>query len=508
MSNLFEPDAPAVTVAKQPEDKLRIYQRDVINRGRQQIARGRRRGIIQAETGAGKTYMEAEMARLCVEKGMRCLILADRRKLIKQIGKTLDVFGLEYGVIMQGDTRATFRDIVLASRDTLSSWVERKLDMPAAFNLVQIDEAHKSLGDVYQDILRLWPNAVTIGFTATPARSDGKAMSSYYQWLECAVPASQLVAEGWLIKPEVYVPLELAKQRRKKQRIKGLAGNPVEHWQQHADGLPTIAFASNVSESMALRDKFLGAGIIAEHIDAQTPDDDSPRGRDAVYKRLASGETKIVCSVGLCIEGLDVPEVSCAILWAKFGSIVQLRQACGRIMRPAPWINKTRAVVLDHAGACGEHGLPGEDVEWSLDQQSTIKQRRKQALDDGRCKEPAICRQCGCMFQAPKCPSCGWVPIREKRSSPVQDALEARDEILSRYDGKDAVPAVKENYQRVWNRCIGIAIGKQRTAGMAASMFSKQFGMPPWEARVKPMPIDWKLPAREAFPDFGRCKAS
>jgi len=124
--------------------ELRPYQLDVVNRARRRM-QGGRRGIIQGETGSGKSICGAELCRLAVAKGKRAMVLADQRRLIKQFGSTLQGFGLNYGVIMAGETGATREPIVLASRDTFASWVANERDFTSP-DLILVDECHMSMG--------------------------------------------------------------------------------------------------------------------------------------------------------------------------------------------------------------------------------------------------------------------------------------------------------------------------------------------------------------------------
>ena len=361
----------------------------------------------------------------------------------------------------------------------------------------------------YIGILERYPKAYVIGLTATPARNDGKSLGEFYHWLECAVPPSKLIEGGWLIKPEVYVPMELAKKRKKGDKVKGLAGDPVQHWLGHANGLPTIAFSSDVNESEALRDRFLNAkphSISAEHIDASVsdvPDSNGVSERDRFYQRLASGKTKVLCSVGLLIEGVDIPEASCVILWAKFGSVVAYFQACGRIMRPCPWIGKFRCIVLDHSGASAVHGCPGMDVEWSLDMGSTVADRKKKAEKEGKVKPTVICPKCGSVYEwSPTCPSCGASTPKMSRLKTGGQADEAnRDEILTRFDLEQHEAQNQEKAQRYWYQCIATAKKRGGTAGMAAAMFKTKFGKWPGDLNVRPVVIgsEWRKPAIDVF---------
>lgn len=490
---------------------LRPYQQDVLDRARGRMRTAGRRGIIQAETGAGKTVMGAELCRLVVAKGHRALVLADRRRLVKQFGGTLAAFGLRHGIIMAGESGATREPVVVGCRDSFASWLANGRDV-ADPDLILIDEAHKSLTATYQAILDRYPRAFVIGLTATPARADGKSMGDFFHWLECTVPASRLIADGWLVKPEVFAPMELVEKRRKGVPVKGLCGDPVTHWLAHANGLPTVGFASSRTEAEALRDRFTAAGIPAAAIDASADDDADWSGkseRDRVYDRLAAGEIKVLCSVGLLVEGVDIPEVSAAIIWSKFGSVVKWRQACGRTMRPCPRIGKTRAVILDHAGAAGEHGLPGDDVEWSLDLGSTVDQRRQRAIDDGKQAAPVICRSCGLAYSGlPVCPNCGKAAPRAERKRTMAEQYEAaKDAILERFDGDQARDYLREKAQRTWRSAICAAIKQNGKASMASVIFRNACKMWPEEAGVNPPPASASqkhLPAAEVWPQFVR----
>ncbi len=91
-----------------------------------------------------------------------------------------------------------------------------------------------------------------------------------------------------------------------------------------------------------------------------------------------------------------------------------MMQAIGRIMRPAT--GKDRAVVLDHAGAAGVHGLPGEDVEWSLDLASSVHDRRNKAIEEGKKEATVYCKGCGVAYTGlPACPACGKATPRAER---------------------------------------------------------------------------------------------
>ncbi len=494
---------------------LRPYQIDLTDRTRTQIrpvkfgGKGRRRVILQAGTGAGKGTMGASITEKAYAKGSRVLLIADRRKLVHQFARDLKKFGVPHGVVMNGNSGHTSAQVVIASRDTLMAWIKNGRDI-GQFDLIIIDEAHTSLSNGYQWLLAKFPQAVVLGMTATPARGDGRRLDEYWEAIECAVPTSQLIAEGWLMAPEVYHPEELAAKRAAGEKIVGMAGNPVTQWLTYAKNLPTVAFCQTREEARELLARFDAAGIATEYVDAEADDDE----RDAILARLKSGRTKVVCCVDLWITGVDLPELACMIAWRPFLSDVQWYQACGRIMRPVlnpetglpDQTAKPRCVILDHVGAAyGRH--PAEDVAWSLDAGSTVAERREKANED-KTKE-VNCPACKAMVRAAKaCPNCGnpMVAVKQKKAAgaesegyeatdemltlmtPAQEKAQAKAEKAKKKELAEAEKVAKKKaaFERkvvnTWNRVVAEAVQGNYQAGYIIQKFKAKMGadQPPW----------------------------
>ena len=84
---------------------LRDYQAQAISALRQNIARGKRRLILCATTGAGKTICAAHMMRKADAKGSYALFVVDRVALINQTSAVFDEYGLPHGVIQGSNPR-------------------------------------------------------------------------------------------------------------------------------------------------------------------------------------------------------------------------------------------------------------------------------------------------------------------------------------------------------------------------------------------------------------------
>ena len=166
------------------------------------------------------------------------------------------------------------------------------------------------------------------------------------------------------------------------------------HLTFNPDRRPAVLFPPGVPESRWFRDEFIKRGVPAEHIDAETRDED----RRDMFQRFASGETRVLCSYGVLAEGWDLPVAAHCMLCRPVAATTVYLQLVGRILRAAP--GKSRATLVDHVGAWHRPGLgsPNQDREWKLeDTNKTIakaeKQFREQRGPDEE-REPARCPQC------------------------------------------------------------------------------------------------------------------
>ncbi len=313
---------------------------------------------------SGKTTIAGEMIRSAAARDKRILFLAHRKELISQCSRRLADMGVDHGIIRANDSRRRpWLRVHVCSVPTLI----RRNPLPPA-DLIFIDEAHRARGASYEQILKQYPQAVCIGLTATPARSDGRGMGRLFSSMVECPSLGELTEMGHLVPTRVFAPArpdltgvhttagdykkdELARAVDKPK----LVGDVVSHWMKYARERLTVVFAVSIAHSRHLRDEFLQARIAAEHLDGETPE----RERDAILERLSSGRTQVLCNVGVLTEGWDCPATSCAILARPTQSVGLYLQMAGRILRPHP--GKLDALILDHAGCTLQHGFIDEE---------------------------------------------------------------------------------------------------------------------------------------------------
>lgn len=394
--------------------QLRDYQNHGLDQLRALLLKGKKRLLLVAPTGSGKTVIASEMIRSANERGTPTLFLAHRKELVDQPSKKLDELGIDHGIVMASHWRnKPWLPVQVASVQTLVRRLENK---PRA-GLIIIDEAHHARAATYEQIIRAYPGVPVIGLTATPWRMDGKGLGDLFEDSCLVTTPSKLVSDGWLVPVSGFAfdSPDLRSVARTGGDYNGdelgavmggtkLVGNIVEQWLAHGrspSGRPlrTVVFAVHVEHSKQIVEQFRAAGVAAEHLDDQT----STHEREAVFARLHAGQTTVLSNVGICTEGWDEPLLGCVILARPTLSVGLAIQMIGRGRRPAP--GKDKMLLHDHAGVVMQHGLPDDDRDWSLTADVRIGKKQQ-----GQ-KTAAVraCRKCFALY-APTleaCPLCG-----------------------------------------------------------------------------------------------------
>lgn len=473
---------------------LRSYQSDVIDRLRASVNAGKRAPLLVAPTGSGKTVMAAAIIQGAVGYKQSVLFLAHRRELVHQAHQKLFEAGVDAGVILAGHPPRPGAAVQVASVATLWRRAVRgsAMSMPPA-NLILIDEAHHARSTTYRRIVAAYPNAIVIGLTATPCRADGRGLGMVFDDLVEAPSVSELVAGGFLVPTKVYAPdrPDLAgvktsrgdyveKQLAETMDQPKLVGSIAEHWLRLAPDRKTVLFATGVAHSLHCRDELRRGGAMAEHIDGGTPVEE----REAILAAFSKGSVDVICNAMVLTEGWDCPDASALIMARPTKSISLYRQMLGRVMRPAP--GKLDALILDHAGAVFEHGLPEEPIAWTLDPDSRAERPMQTARASGTAPALNDCPECHSVRRAGSaCPACGWRPRRRA------EAFEVEDGQLGRVDRKRRVKAGDLSVQERgrWHRMLAY-IGQQKDykSGWAAHKYREKFKEWPKSRRVVPEP--------------------
>lgn len=350
----------------------RPYQVDTVNKLAESY-NTTRSILLVSPTGSGKTVIASMIIERAIQSNKKIIFIAHRKEIIDQTSKKLDYIGITHGVMMGNDKRYNPNaNVQIASIQTLI-----KRNLPDA-DLIIVDECHRATSESYKKIINSekYANALVLGMTATPYRTDGHGFDQIFNDMVVVASVRKLVNDGYLLAPTIYTPFrpDLSKIRitagdynetdltylmSKSHLINGI----VNHWIKNANNKRTIVFACSRQHSKHIVEAFRKANITAEHLDYETPVNE----RDRILQGLANGTIRVVSNVNILTEGWDLPQLECAIIARPTISESLYMQMVGRVMRVIE--NKTHAMVFDHAGCFFMHNSPIADRTFSLKSQ-------------------------------------------------------------------------------------------------------------------------------------------
>ena len=438
--------------------KLRDYQQNAIENIRNGILAGHKRQVLQLPTGAGKTAVAAEIARLAHENGKRVWFTVDNLELVDQALEAFQRVGLDCSVI-QGthDLTDYSKAIQIITNQTLvRRWNRFDANPHWLPDLIFHDEAHIQF-KVHHQIKGMLPDIPVIGLSATPF-SNGLGL--LYSNLIVGHTTKELIDEGHLCDFDAYAPFTPdmrgvttqagdynPKESVEKVNQRKIVGNVVTEWKKHAFGRKTIVFACNIAHSEAICKEFVEADINAIHLDGYTDKDE----RKDIVRRFKEGHIDVLCSVMVLSKGFDAPIASCAVLAAPTKSVMKYLQQVGRVLRTYP--GKEKALLLDHSGNIERLGFPTDDFPQFLDN-GDKEERAERKKAEKADKLPTPCEKCKALSVEFVCPVCGHVPVKPHNIEQVDGELKKIEkfppQVKNQWLGMLLGHARKKGYQDGW----------------------------------------------------------
>lgn len=385
---------------------LRDYQDGAISSLRRSLLAGKKRPVVMAPTGAGKTIIAASIIRMAREKGSKVIFCVPMLSLIDQTVKRFQEHGIwDIGVIQGFHEMTDWRQPVQVC--SIQTLMRRQL--PEA-DLVIVDECHvmfKFLGEWAN--YESWKNIPFVGLSATPWQ---KGMGKIWDDLIIATTTQQLIDLGHLSDFKVFAPahpdLSGVKTVAGDYDIKGLGeamdkgalvADIVTTWLEQAENRPTVCFAVNRVHAKNIQKQFEAAGIKTAYMDAYTKIDE----RNEIVRDFEAGNVKVICNVGVLTTGFD-SDVRCIVLARPTKSEILYVQMIGRGLRTAE--GKDHCLVLDHSDTTLRLGFVTDIHHTELDDGSKRSNRKEKTTP-----LPKECSKCS-FLKPPKtrqCPNCGFV---------------------------------------------------------------------------------------------------
>jgi superfamily II DNA or RNA helicase len=328
---------------------------------------GHHQNLLVAATGTGKTVMAAiDYARLRESLFRdRLLFVAHRSEILQQSRAVFRhaMRDMSFGEMWVGGRRPSQFDHVFASIQSLSASGIARIEGDH-FDVVIIDEFHHAAAATYEALLHRLSPVELLGLTATPERADGLDVLGHFGGRIAAELRVWDAIDQQYLAPFAYFGVHDGMDLRDVPWRRG-AGYDVgaltnlltaDHvWSNRVleqvrdkigdpGSMRALGFCVSVRHASFMAERFSAAGVPSLALSGASGEAEREQG----LRDLASGEIKVLFSVDLFNEGLDIPTVDTLLLLRPTDSPTLFLQQLGRGLRKAK--GKTVCTVLDFVG--------------------------------------------------------------------------------------------------------------------------------------------------------------
>jgi superfamily II DNA or RNA helicase/HKD family nuclease len=332
----------------------------------ERVVHGRRRNLVVAATGTGKTVIAAlDYVRQFASTGVapRLLFLAHRFELLDQARKTFRhaMQDPSFGEFLDGAHKPEKWDHVFASIQSAASTDLIGRLGPEYFRHIIVDECHHVPAASYQAVVPQLRPELLVGLTATPERSDGKSLLPDFDNHIAAELRLWHALDDQLLVPFEYYGVSDGVDLRKVRWTRtgydaGALGDLYTGHTARADlirhqlakrvadprKIRALAFCVSIEHAEFMAARFTAAGIPSRAVFGDSPD------REAAPGLLRERVVNVLFTCDLYNEGVDLPFVDTLLLLRPTQSATLFLQQLGRGLRHHT--GKSSCLVLDFIG--------------------------------------------------------------------------------------------------------------------------------------------------------------
>ena len=324
-------------------------------------AEGAKRALVQAATGVGKTYLAAFDSK----KYGRVLFVAHREEILKQAAESFKNVrnSDDYG-FFDGESKCTDKSVIFASIATLgrNEYLNDKYFAPDYFNYIVIDEFHHAVNDQYQRIVNYFNSLFLLGLTATPERLDGR---NIYEICDYNVPyeisLKEAINKGMLVPFHYYgifdetdySKLHIVRGRYDEKELNETYIGNVHRYELiykyycKYGSRQALGFCCSKEHAREMAKEFSSRGIPSVAVFSYASGEYTEK-RNVAIQKLKNGEIKVIFSVDMFNEGVDITSVDMVMFLRPTESPIVFLQQLGRGLRK--YRGKEFLTVLDFIG--------------------------------------------------------------------------------------------------------------------------------------------------------------
>ena len=324
-------------------------------------ADGAVKGLVQAATGIGKTYLAAFDSAAY----KRVLFVAHREEILKQAAAAFqnvrcsDDYGFFYGKQKDTDKSVIFASVATLGR---AEYLNEEYFRADYFDYIVIDEFHHAVNEQYRKIADYFKPKFLLGLTATPERMDGK---NIYELCDYNVPyeisLKEAINKGMLVPFHYYgiydatdySGLRLVKGRYDERELTEIYADNVNRYEliykyyMKYRSKRALVFCCSRQHASQMAEEFCKRGVPSAAVYSNA-DGGYSEDRDIAIEQLKKQEIKVIFSVDMFNEGLDIASLDMVMFLRPTESPIVFLQQLGRGLRT--YREKAYLNVLDFIG--------------------------------------------------------------------------------------------------------------------------------------------------------------
>lgn len=359
-----------------PMYKLRDYQQQAVDNAVRFFQKTREPAVIVLPTGAGKSLVIAELARIA--KG-RVLVLAHVKELVEQNYEKYKSYGLDAGIFSASLGKKDWNHKTIFGG--IQSVARASDEFFNDFSLLVIDECHRVAEEgstQYQDVIKKLqernPNLCILGLTATPYRLGlgwiyeysnlGEIKTTQNRFFKKCVyelPLSYMIKNQYLTIPvkvdipvtsydfseltekgRMYTTAEVEEILKSQKRLTPLIIKNIIDITERFDREGVMIFSASVKHAEEIL-SYLPAGEARLVVgDTEMAD------RNQIIEDFKKKKIKYLVNVSVLTTGFDAPHVDVIAILRPTESNSLYQQIVGRGLRLSP--GKKDCYILDYTG--------------------------------------------------------------------------------------------------------------------------------------------------------------
>ncbi len=319
------------------------------------------KGLVQAATGVGKTYLAAFDS----AGYEHVLFVAHREEILKQAAVSFrnvrksDDYGFFNSRQKDTDKAVIFASVATLGKDT---YLCRDYFPKDYFDYIVVDEFHHAVTDQYRKIIAYFTPKFLLGLTATPERMDGR---NIYEICDYNVPyeisLKDAINKGMLVPFHYYGIFDKTDysgfhpergRYREEDLNHAYIGNEeryelIYRYYMKYRSRRALGFCSTRQHAEDMAGEFSRRGVPSAAVYSDAGGEYA-EARDTAIEKLKNGEIRIIFSVDMFNEGVDITSVDMVMFLRPTESPVVFLQQLGRGLRRCK--GKEYLNVLDFIG--------------------------------------------------------------------------------------------------------------------------------------------------------------